>query len=126
MQERRAILTVPAELAETCEGKRIPEVGSRHLQQFLLATAQKWIEVKRLEGEEFIGKHDIHVYGPFPSAAMLEAMLSSEHMMITLKGRDEITLEKGAFNHYLLNAAFHVTRKGAQKGDLHGAKVLQA
>lgn len=126
MQERRAIITVPSELAEVCEGKRIPEVNSSHLRRVFLDNAREWIRVKRLEGEEFIEKEDIHVYGPFPSVVMLEAMLSSEHMTITPKERDEITLEKGQFNHYLLNAAFHVARKGAQKGDIHGTQILQA
>lgn len=126
MQERRAIITVPAELAEVCEGKRIAEVNDRHLRRIFLDNAREWIRVKRLEGEEFIEKYDIHVYGPFPSAARLEAMLSSEHMAITPKERDQITLEKGQFNHYLLNAGFHVARKGAQKGDARGTQILQA
>lgn len=95
--------------------------------------AQKWIGAKRLEGEEFHEPLDVHVYGPFPTMVELEAMLSGEHMAIGFRERAHITLGKGLFNHYLLNAAFRVTHKsrpswdkGAQEEALHGTQVLQA
>jgi len=110
--ERRGILTVPGEMSERCWGKRIPEIQDKHLRDALLGVAREFIRKRKLEGDEFVERDDIHIYGPFPSMVMLEAMLDSESMAITAAEHNQIVRERGespdAFAHYLLNANFMV------------------
>ena len=64
------------------------------------------VKVKALEGEPFIDRDDVHVYGPFNTTERLEAMLSSEQMAVGKAEREQMVLGRGLFVHYLLNANF--------------------
>ena len=116
--ERRGILTVPGELArESCWGTRIPDVGHKALRRALATVAREFIEVRAKQGEEFVDTDDVHVYGPFPSPAMLMPMIGKEEMLVTQEELRHLTIERvaepSAFASYLLNAHFLVAHKGA-------------
>lgn len=119
-QHRRAIFTVPGEMGqERCWGKEVHEIADRRLASCALNTAREFLKARRLNGQEFVEQEGIHVYGPFPSPEMVEAMASAEAMAATPTERNQMTLERAespsAFSHYLLNASFLVARKGAPK-----------
>ena len=100
---------------EPCWPKRLPEIADPRLSRELHSAASSWLALRTKEGEQYVTRDDIHVYGPFPSMVMLEAMLTNEAMSIGPREREQITLDRAdeeAFAHYLLNANFLVARKG--------------
>lgn len=121
--QRRSIFTVPQEMAQECPETPLGQVAGR-LGQSLRQGAGHWIEVRRKEGEDYIDAEDIHVYGPYPSAEMLEALVASEHMAIGQRERAQLVRGTGAFAHYLLVANFKVGREPAQKGATYGKTAI--
>lgn len=106
--ERRGIVSVPSEMGESCWHTRVDDIAGSHLRRTIKDAAQEFVRVKRTEGEELVDADDIHVYGPFPTPRMIEAMLSKEAM---LSGEQAQTCldsdpDPQAFSHYLLNANF--------------------
>ena len=116
-QVRRAILTVPSEYGkERCWGTLIKDVDNRFLRDKLYDTANEWIETRKKEGSDFIDRDNIHIYGPFASYDMMQAMLSSEDFELGGKALvTEHTDEKSAFSNYLLNAHWTAPRGALER-----------
>lgn len=119
-EHRRAIFTVPGDMGrESCWDTEIHQILDGHLSAAMLQGAKQFLRTRALEGDAFVANEGIHVYGPFPSPVMLEAMVSNEVMRVTPTERDQMITERAnstsAFSHYLLNASFLVARKGAPK-----------
>ena len=106
-------------MAQECWPKRLREVADP-LGRELWQAASSWLALRTKDGDEFVARDDIHVYGPFPSMLMLEAMLTNEAMAIGPREQEQITLDRAdanVFAHYLLNANFIVARKSVPERD---------
>ncbi len=106
--ERRGIVAVPSEMGEKCWDTRVDDIKGSHLRSAIKEASQEFVRVKRTEGEEFVDGDDIHVYGPYPTPNMIEAMLSRESMISGEQAQNylETDPDPHAFSHYLLNANF--------------------
>ena len=105
--ERRGIVAVPSEMGEKCWDTRVDDIEG-HLGRVLKEASEEFVRVKRTEGEELVDEDDIHVYGPYPTPHMIEAMLSRESMLSGEQAQNylETDPDPHAFSHYLLNANF--------------------
>ena len=80
---RRAMFTVPGEMGqERCWDTEIHQIVDRRLARCALDTAREFLKARRLNGQEFIEREGIHVYGPFPTTQMLAVMASPEAMAV--------------------------------------------
>lgn len=112
-QERSAIVTLPREYSADAWGTPLRYVGDGRLNAALTDAARSFIDVKRKEGEWYYSADDIHVYGPFPSKQLIDAMLTNEDF--TISKYDQTVLARDFDNsmpwvHYLLHATFTVGR----------------
>ena len=106
--ERRGIVAVPSEMGEKCWDTRVGDIKGAHLRTVIKEASEEFVRVKRTEGEEFVDGDDIHVYGPYATPNMIEAMLSKEAMLSGEQAQNylETDPDPQAFSHYLLNANF--------------------
>ncbi len=106
--ERRGIVAVPSEVGERCWHTRVDDIREIHLRRILKEASQEFVRVKRTEGEEYVDGDDVHVYGPYPTPNMIEAMLSREAMISGEQAQNYLDTDPDprAFSHYLLNANF--------------------
>ena len=106
--ERRGIITVPSEMSEQCWAVPVNDIVGTHLRRSLTEASQEFIKTKRLEGEEYVDGDDIHVYGPYPTPKLIEAMLSKESMISGSEAMSYLDKDpdENAFSFYLLNANF--------------------
>lgn len=120
--ERRGIVAVPSEMGEKCWDTRVGDIRGRHLRTVITEASQEFVRVKRTEGEEFVDGDDIHVYGPYPTPNMIEAMLSRESMLSGEQAQNylETDPDPRAFSHYLLNANFIAASAKPGSGVLQG------
>jgi hypothetical protein len=86
----------------------VDDIAGYHLRRTIQDASQEFVRVKRLEGEEYVDGDDMHVYGPYPTPNLIEAMLSSEAMLSGEQAQNylETDPDPQAFSHYLLNANF--------------------
>ncbi len=106
--ERRGIVSVPSEMGEKCWHTRVDDITGEHLRRTLKEASEEFVRVKRTEGEEYVDGDDMHVYGPYPTPNMIEAMLSREAMISGEQAQNYLDTDPDpqAFSHYLLNANF--------------------
>lgn len=106
--ERRGIVAVPSDWKERCWHTRVDDIRGGHLRHAMREASQEFIRVKKTEGEEYVDGDDMHVYGPYPTPNMIEAMLSRESMISGEQAQNylETDPDPQAFSHYLLNANF--------------------
>lgn len=106
--ERRGIVTVPSEMGERCWAVPVNDISGKHLRRSLTEASQEFVRTKRLEGEEYVDADNIHVYGPYPTPKLIEAMLSKEAMLTGSEAMSYLDKDpdEKAFSFYLLNANF--------------------
>ena len=110
-EQRRAIVTVEGTRAERLWAVPVSRVRGA-LGVELLGAARTFRDNYEKTGARFRDGEDIHVYGPFASRDLLVPMLDPDAMTLTEEQAHQLVAEpdgrKGAFAHYLLNAAFDV------------------
>ena len=106
--ERRGIVAVPSEMGEDCWHTRVDDIAGSHLRRTMMDASQEFVRVKRTEGEEFVDGDEMHIYGPFPTPHLIEAMLSDEAMLSGSEAQTYLQTDPDpqAFSFYLLNANF--------------------
>ena len=124
IQERRAVLTVPSEAArESCWGKRLLDLEDRNLRQVAYTVAKEFVARHAKQGERYIDRDEVHIYGPFKGDYLLPPLVGRETAALTKADREQLALDEapGAFAHYLLNAHFLVAPQGVlERSDQNG------
>lgn len=123
-RQRRAIVTVPAELVTSRQWGVPVGMVPGALGAELRPAAKTFVGNYERAGETFIDSEDVHVYGPFASAHLLYPMLDPDSMTLTEEQAHQLWKEtdtsKAAFCHFLFAANFINKRLPALAGASEG------
>lgn len=111
---KHGIVTVPGEMAtlKAPNGMAIDDIPLQHrtLQMKLREVGELFVRRQRVRGLDFLDREDMHVYGPFPSYELRDAMLTPDQLNLPREEVRHLVRERDtsmkAFADYVLVGAF--------------------